>query len=67
MREDPIVAEVHRVRDALAAEFDYDLKAIFDDLRSWQLSLGDRLIPVSKASARMQPPKESTITTSIPA
>jgi len=44
MWEDPIVAEVHRVREQLAAEFNYDIKAIFADLRKRQLSLGARLI-----------------------
>lgn len=44
MWEDPIVAEVHRDRQKLAAEFDFDLKAIFADLRKRQASLGDRLV-----------------------
>ena len=29
MNEDPIVAEVRRVRDQLARRFDYDIHAIF--------------------------------------
>jgi len=33
MWEDPIVAEVRRVRDELAAEFNYDVHAIFEDMR----------------------------------
>jgi hypothetical protein len=32
MNEDPIVAEVRRVRDKLAARFNYDIHAIFADL-----------------------------------
>ena len=44
MWEDPIVAEVHRTREKLAAEFNYDVKAIFADLRKRQVSLGARLI-----------------------
>ena len=42
--EDPIVAEVRRTRDELAARFDYDLHAIFADLRARQSSVGDRLV-----------------------
>ena len=34
MNEDPIVAEVRRVRDKLARQFNYDMHAIFDDLRA---------------------------------
>jgi len=33
MNEDPIVEEVRRVRDRLARRFDYDIHAIFADLR----------------------------------
>jgi hypothetical protein len=45
MWEDPIVAEVHRTREKLSAEFDFDVKAIFADLRKRQAALGDRLVP----------------------
>lgn len=44
MWEDPIVAEVHRTREALAAAFDFDVKAIFADLRMRQAALGRRLV-----------------------
>ncbi|MBM4047943.1 MAG: hypothetical protein FJ279_22815 [Planctomycetes bacterium] len=33
MKDDPIVAEVRRVRDELARKFNYDIHAIFQDLR----------------------------------
>ena len=33
---DPIIAEVHRVRDANAARFDYDVGRIFQDIRKRQ-------------------------------
>ena len=42
--EDPIVAEVRRVREELSARFDFDLPAIFADIRSRQASAGDRLL-----------------------
>jgi len=48
MWEDPIVAEVHRTRERLAAEFNYDVKAIFADLRKRQVSLGARLVAPKK-------------------
>jgi hypothetical protein len=34
MNEDPIVAEVRRTRDKLARQFNYDIHAIFADLRT---------------------------------
>ena len=34
--EDPIVAEVRRVRDQLAKKFNYDVHAICEDLRARQ-------------------------------
>ena len=43
MREDPIVAEVRRAREELAARFDFDVKAIFADIRNRQAALGARL------------------------
>ncbi len=33
---DPIIAEVHRVRDANAARFDYDVARIFRNVRERQ-------------------------------
>ena len=45
---DPIVEEVHRIREKLAAEFGFDVKAIFADLRKRQVSLGGRLVPQKK-------------------
>ena len=44
MWEDPIVAEVHRIREKLAAEHNFDIAAFFADLRKRQASLGARLI-----------------------
>ena len=50
MWEDPIVAEVHRTREMLAAKFNFDINAIFADMQNRQAALGDRLV---------QPPKRA--------
>ena len=42
--EDPIVAEVRRIREELCAKFNFDVAAIFADIRSRQGEAGDRLI-----------------------
>jgi hypothetical protein len=34
MWEDPIIAEVHRTRKALAARFNFDVNAIVADIRT---------------------------------
>lgn len=56
MWEDPIVAEVHRIREKLAAEYNFDVKAIFADLRKRQASLVARLVPQKK---RAEPTAEA--------
>jgi hypothetical protein len=48
MWEDPIVAEVHRTREMLAAKYNFDIGAFFADLRTRQASLGNRLVPQKK-------------------
>jgi hypothetical protein len=45
MWEDPIVAEVDRAREMLAAKFNFDVEAIFADIRKRQAALGERLVP----------------------
>ena len=44
MQKDPIVEEVRRVRQAHAARFNYDLKAIVQDLRQKQEKSGHQYI-----------------------
>lgn len=52
MWEDPIVAEVHRTREMLAAKFNFDIDAIFADMQKRQAALGDRLVsPRTRAEA----------------
>jgi hypothetical protein len=52
MWEDPIVAEIHRIREKLAAEYNFDVDAFFADVRRRQASLGNRLIPQEKQAER---------------
>lgn len=37
---DPIIAELHAIRDAHAARFDYDVMAIFKDIQARQAASG---------------------------
>jgi hypothetical protein len=56
MWEDPIVAEVHRIREKLAAEYNFDIPAFFADLRKRQAALGDKLVHPKK---RAEPAAET--------
>jgi hypothetical protein len=50
MWEDPIVAEVHRIREKLAAQFNFDVEAIFADMQNRQVALGSRLVSRKKSA-----------------
>jgi len=56
MWEDPIVAEVHRTREKLAAQFNFDVSAFFADFRKRQAALGGRLVHPKK---RAEPTAEA--------
>ena len=56
MWEDPIVAEVHRTREMLAAEYNFDVAAFFAGLRRRQAALGGRLVHQKK---RAEPTAEA--------
>jgi hypothetical protein len=59
MYDDPIVNEVRKTRDRLAKKFNYDVGAIFKDLRKQQAKLGSRLVrrERKKEDERMPTPK----------
>ena len=50
MWEDPIVAEVHRSREKLAAQYNFDVSAFFSGLRKRQAALRGRLVPQQKGA-----------------
>lgn len=45
---DPIVDEVRRVREAYAARFNYDLRAIYRDLKEQEKSSGRTFVSYSE-------------------
>ncbi len=52
--EDPIVADVRRTREKLSEKFDFDVHAIFADLRARQSAIGDRLVRLKRKDAVKQ-------------
>jgi len=51
--EDPIVEEVRRIRDELARKFNYDVHAIFEDLRARDAQEKDHPIRSVEESLRL--------------
>jgi len=43
--QDPIVEEVRKARDAYAKQFNYDLDAIYRDLKAKERQSGRRVVP----------------------
>ena len=56
MWEDPIVEEVRKVREAHAAQFNYDLRAIYRDLKEQERKSGKAFVsyPPRRVQRTMQ-------------
>ena len=52
---DPIVDEVRRVRDAYAARFNYDLRAIYRDLKQQEKRNGRKVVSYAQDAAGSEP------------
>jgi hypothetical protein len=53
--EDPIVAEMHAIREAHAEKFGYDLDAIFEDFKAFEQTLKKKLVKRSPKLVRKEP------------
>ncbi len=54
---DPIVDEVRRTRDAYAARFNYDLRAIYRDLKEQEKRGGRKVVSYAESSTGVEPDK----------
>jgi hypothetical protein len=52
MRDDPIVEKVRRIREEYATQFDYDLRAMADNLRIREQEHRDRLVTFPRKPTR---------------
>jgi len=59
MWKDPIIEELHKIREEHAKKFNYDLKAIFEDLKKAQAKDTTRKIIYSPFKPRVMPKKSS--------
>ncbi len=48
MWKDEIVEEIHQIRDRYAKSFNYDLNAIFEDLRKKEAESGREVVTLSR-------------------
>jgi len=64
MYKDPIVEEVRKTRERLAEKLNFDVAAIFEDLRSRQGTLGKRLVrrERKKIAEQAAPPDRNSAT-----
>jgi len=53
MWEDPIVKEVRKIREEHAAQFNYNLHAIYDDLKKQERKSGRKLVSFPSRSLRI--------------
>jgi hypothetical protein len=51
MIRDPIIDEIHKAREEYAKQFNYDLKAIGEDLRRRQQESGHKVVSFAKKPA----------------
>ena len=59
MQDDPIVEEVRKVREAYAAKFNYDLEAIFQDLKRQERESGRTFVKFPPRRIGRRPGKHS--------
>ena len=51
---DPIVEEIHKIREEYAAKFDYDVDAMFEDLRQKQSQSNRKIVSFVKKKNEKQ-------------
>ena len=57
---DPIVEEIHKIREEYAKKFDYDVDAMFDDLRQKQSQSNHKIVSFVKDEEK-RIPKEKKV------
>ncbi len=51
---DPIVEEIHKIRKEFAEKFDYNVDAMFEDLRKKQLQNNRKIVSFAKRIKKRQ-------------
>ncbi len=58
---DPIVEEIHKIREDYAKKFDYDVDAMFEDLRQKQVQSKHKVVSFVKDKEEKQFPSEKKV------
>ena len=51
---DPIVEEIHKIREEYAVKFDFDIDAMFKDLREKQSNSHHKIVSFAKQKGKKQ-------------
>jgi Zn-dependent M16 (insulinase) family peptidase len=51
---DPIVEEIHKIRKEFAEKFDYNVDAMFEDLRKKQIESNRKIVSFAKRTKKRQ-------------
>jgi len=57
MRKDPIVEEIHRIREKLSRKFQFDIRKIFEDVKQKERQHGERLVNLRIKPHKLTPQK----------
>ncbi|MBC7798147.1 MAG: hypothetical protein H7Z37_14845 [Pyrinomonadaceae bacterium] len=58
---DPIVEEIHKIREEYAAKFGYDVDAMFEDLRRKQSNSNRKVVSFSKDTQEKRVTKKKKV------
>ena len=53
MFKDPIVEEIDKIRETLAAKFNYDIKAMYDDIKKREQKSGRKIVSFAKKKKKI--------------
>jgi hypothetical protein len=58
MWQDPIVEQIHRIRQEHAGKFNFDLRAIFEDLKEQEKKSKGKIVslPIKRQTTRQEKP-----------
>jgi hypothetical protein len=55
MKDDPIIAEIRKYRDAYAARFNYDVDAMFADMQKREQASGRKVVNLARRRKKASP------------
>jgi len=56
MKTDPILKEIHQIRETLSQKFDFDIRKIFEDVRQREKAHKERVVNLRVRREKMPDP-----------